>query len=331
MLVIAAILGNTLNYSIGRAIGPRAFSGRIRLLKVDYLHQTEAFFRRYGGMTIVISRFMPIIRTFAPFVAGIGQMPYARFQTFNVVGGISWVLLFIWGGYLFGNIPIIKEQLRHRHDRDHRGLRVAGGDRLSEAKAEPAAPPAGRGHPASRRPAIAYPPYFRKGPGVSIGKLVVTGHGHPVTAFVLAVVERSVRLAQQFFGRSVRAELLPERERRAHRSSTSRRGRPTRAASAKPHTGRESSPQRWPRPCIRLRQHNHEFFAAVARDPVRGPNQRLGDIRQPAQYFVAGLVAALVVDLLEAIEVRHDRGEGVTVAPRALHFLQELIVQVRGD
>ncbi len=107
-LVIAAILGNTLNYSIGRAIGPRAFSGKYRLLKVDYLHQTEAFFRRYGGMTIVISRFMPIIRTFAPFVAGVGQMPYARFQAFNVVGGVSWVMIFIWGGYLFGNIPIIK-------------------------------------------------------------------------------------------------------------------------------------------------------------------------------------------------------------------------------
>ena len=108
VLVIAAILGNTVNYSIGRAVGPRAFSGKIRFLKVEYLHQTEGFFRRYGGMTIVVSRFMPIIRTFAPFVAGIGQMPYARFQMFNVVGGLSWVLLFIWGGYLFGNIPIIK-------------------------------------------------------------------------------------------------------------------------------------------------------------------------------------------------------------------------------
>ena len=108
VLVVAAILGNTLNYSIGRAIGPRAFSGRIRFLKVSYLHQTEAFFQRYGGMTIVVSRFMPIIRTFAPFVAGIGHMHYARFQAFNVVGGLSWVLIFIWGGFLFGNIPIIK-------------------------------------------------------------------------------------------------------------------------------------------------------------------------------------------------------------------------------
>ena len=108
-LVIAAIVGNSLNYAIGRAIGPRAFSGNIRFLKVDYLHQTEAFFQRYGGMTVVISRFMPIIRTFAPFVAGVGRMHLGRFQLFNILGGTSWVLLFIWGGYLFGNIPVIKQ------------------------------------------------------------------------------------------------------------------------------------------------------------------------------------------------------------------------------
>lgn len=109
VLIIAAILGNTLNYSIGRAIGPRAFSGRYRFLKVEYLRQTESFFDKYGGMTIVISRYMPIVRTFAPFVAGIGRMPYARFQAFNFVGGISWVLVFIWGGFLFGNIPLVKD------------------------------------------------------------------------------------------------------------------------------------------------------------------------------------------------------------------------------
>jgi membrane-associated protein len=108
VLIVAAVGGNTLNYSIGRAIGPRAFSGRVRFLKVEYLHRTEEFFQRYGGMTIVVSRFMPIIRTFAPFVAGIGHMHYARFQAFNVAGGVSWVLIFIWGGYLFGNIPVIK-------------------------------------------------------------------------------------------------------------------------------------------------------------------------------------------------------------------------------
>lgn len=108
LLVVAAILGNTLNYSIGRAIGPPAFSGRYRFLKVEYLRRTEEFFIRHGGMTIVLSRFMPIIRTFAPFVAGIGRMPYARFQAYNIAGGISWVAIFIWGGFFFGNIPLVK-------------------------------------------------------------------------------------------------------------------------------------------------------------------------------------------------------------------------------
>ena len=108
VLGAAAVLGNTLNYSIGRAVGPPAFSGRYRLLKVEYLARTEAFFRRYGGMTVVVSRFMPIIRTFAPFVAGVGRMPFARFQAYNLAGGFTWVLLFVGGGYLFGTIPIVK-------------------------------------------------------------------------------------------------------------------------------------------------------------------------------------------------------------------------------
>jgi len=107
-LGLAAVLGNTVNYGIGRWIGPAAFSGRYRLLKVQYLRRTEEFFARHGGMAIVLSRFMPIIRTFAPFVAGIGHMPYARFQAYNIAGGLSWVLLFVWGGYLFGNIPLVK-------------------------------------------------------------------------------------------------------------------------------------------------------------------------------------------------------------------------------
>jgi membrane-associated protein len=108
-LGIAAVLGNTVNYTIGRAIGPPAFSGRYRLLKVEYLRATEEFFRRHGAMAIVVSRFVPIIRTCAPFVAGIGRMPYARFLAYNLVGGFAWVLLFIWGGYLFGNIPFVKQ------------------------------------------------------------------------------------------------------------------------------------------------------------------------------------------------------------------------------
>jgi membrane-associated protein len=108
LLAFAAVLGNTVNYSIGRAIGPPAFSGKIRLLKVDYLRRTEAFFVRHGGMAIVLSRFVPIIRTFTPFVAGVGRMPYGRFQAYNIAGGVAWVTLFIWGGYLFGNIPLVK-------------------------------------------------------------------------------------------------------------------------------------------------------------------------------------------------------------------------------
>jgi membrane-associated protein len=109
LLAAAAVLGNTLNYSIGRAIGPPAFSGRYRLLKVEYLHRTEDFFKRHGGMAVALSRFMPIIRTFAPFVAGVGRMPYGRFLGYNLMGGIAWVALFLWGGYLFGNIPVVKQ------------------------------------------------------------------------------------------------------------------------------------------------------------------------------------------------------------------------------
>jgi len=108
-LAAAAVLGNTVNYSIGRAIGPAAFSGRYRLLKVEYLRRTEEFFRRHGGLAIVLSRFMPIIRTCAPFVAGIARMPYTRFLAYNLAGGCAWVLLFIWGGYLFGNVPLVKQ------------------------------------------------------------------------------------------------------------------------------------------------------------------------------------------------------------------------------
>ena len=108
-LALAAVLGNTVNYGIGRAIGPPAFSGRYRLLRVEYLRRTEAFFVRYGGLAIFLSRFMPIIRTCAPFVAGIGRMPFGRFLAYTLAGGTSWVLLFVWGGYLFGNIPLVRQ------------------------------------------------------------------------------------------------------------------------------------------------------------------------------------------------------------------------------
>jgi membrane-associated protein len=108
-LVVAAIAGNTTNYHIGRWIGPPAFSGKYRFLKVDYLKRTESFFEKHGSMTIVLSRFAPIIRTCAPFVAGVARMPYGRFQAYNVAGGLAWVLSFTWAGYFFGNIPFIKD------------------------------------------------------------------------------------------------------------------------------------------------------------------------------------------------------------------------------
>jgi membrane-associated protein len=108
ILGVAAVAGNSANYAIGRMVGPPAFSGRYRLLKVEYLRRTEEFFGRHGAMAIVVSRFVPIIRTCAPFVAGIGRMPYGRFLAYNLIGGFGWVLCFIWGGYLFGNIPLVK-------------------------------------------------------------------------------------------------------------------------------------------------------------------------------------------------------------------------------
>ena len=108
LLALAAIVGNIVNYSVGRAIGPAAFSGRYRLLKQQYLHRTEEFFVRYGALAVFLSRFMPIIRTFAPFVAGVGRMPWARFLAYNFAGGLCWVMLFVWGGYWFGNIALVK-------------------------------------------------------------------------------------------------------------------------------------------------------------------------------------------------------------------------------
>jgi membrane-associated protein len=108
LLSFAAVAGNTVNYSIGRAIGQHAFSGRYRFIKVDYLRRTEVWFVKHGALTIVLSRFAPIIRTFAPFVAGIGRMPYGRFQAYNIAGGVGWVGIFILGGHLFGNLDVVK-------------------------------------------------------------------------------------------------------------------------------------------------------------------------------------------------------------------------------
>ncbi len=109
LLTTAAILGDTFNYWIGHYIGPRAFSGEIRFLKKEYLDRTHEFYERHGGKTIILARFIPIIRTFAPFVAGVGAMTYSRFISFNVIGGIVWVGLFTYAGYYFGNIPAVKD------------------------------------------------------------------------------------------------------------------------------------------------------------------------------------------------------------------------------
>ena len=108
LLAVAAVAGDSVNYGIGRYIGPRAFKGNIRYLKKEYLDRAHSFFEKYGGKAIVIGRFAPVIRTFVPFVAGIGSMRYRGFFTFNVVGGVAWILLFILGGYALGNIPFVK-------------------------------------------------------------------------------------------------------------------------------------------------------------------------------------------------------------------------------
>jgi membrane-associated protein len=109
LLIVAAVIGDSTNYAIGHYIGPRAFQNpNSRILKREYLDRTHRFYERYGGRTIIIARFVPIVRTFAPFVAGVGAMSYTRFMNFNVVGGVAWVTTFIWGGFWFGNIPVVQ-------------------------------------------------------------------------------------------------------------------------------------------------------------------------------------------------------------------------------
>lgn len=109
LLSIAAVAGDTANYWIGHASGPKVFSKeKSRLFNKEYLHRTHQFYEKYGGKTIIIARFVPIVRTFAPFVAGIGSMTYGRFIAYNIVGGMGWVVLLVLGGYFFGNIPVIK-------------------------------------------------------------------------------------------------------------------------------------------------------------------------------------------------------------------------------
>ncbi len=109
VLAIAAVLGDTVNYWIGHYIGPKVFQKENRFIKKEYLERTHNFYEKYGGKTIIIARFIPIIRTFAPFVAGVGAMTYSKFISYNIIGAVVWIGLFVFGGYLFGNIPIVKE------------------------------------------------------------------------------------------------------------------------------------------------------------------------------------------------------------------------------
>lgn len=109
ILCAAAILGDSVNYMLGKYIGPKVFEGeKIKFLKKEHLERTHAFYEKHGGVTIIIARFIPIIRTFAPFVAGIGSMTYFKFISYNIIGGIAWVALFVFGGYFFGNLPFVK-------------------------------------------------------------------------------------------------------------------------------------------------------------------------------------------------------------------------------
>jgi membrane-associated protein len=109
LLFIAAVLGDTVNYWIGNLIGPRVFQQNYRFLKREYLEQTQRFYAKHGGKTVVLARFVPIVRTFAPFVAGVGTMQYGQFLLYNLIGGFLWTVIFTFSGYFFGNIPFVKE------------------------------------------------------------------------------------------------------------------------------------------------------------------------------------------------------------------------------
>jgi membrane-associated protein len=110
LLCVAAILGDTVNYAIGARLGPKVFSySKSRFFNPEHLKKTHAFYEKYGGKTIIIARFVPIVRTFAPFVAGVGQMSYRQFIGYNVIGGVLWVSICVFAGYFFGNLPFVKK------------------------------------------------------------------------------------------------------------------------------------------------------------------------------------------------------------------------------
>jgi len=108
LLIVAAVAGNTANYSIGHFFGDKLSAKFPRIIKPQYLEKTHAFYEKYGGETIIITRFVPIVRTFAPFVAGVGHMKYLKFTAYNVAGGVLWVVLLTYGGYWFGGLPWVK-------------------------------------------------------------------------------------------------------------------------------------------------------------------------------------------------------------------------------
>lgn len=108
ILIVAAFTGNTVNYLLGNYLGPKVFKENNKILKLDYYLQTKAFFDKHGGKAVIFSRFMPIIRTIAPFVAGVGRMPFLRYSLYNIIGGASWIILFLFAGYMLGNVPFFK-------------------------------------------------------------------------------------------------------------------------------------------------------------------------------------------------------------------------------
>lgn len=109
LLLAAAVIGDTVNYEVGRFLGPKVFSKEIRFLNRDNLMKTQGFYERHGGKTIIIARFLPIIRTFAPFVAGVGTMKYTRFLAYNFLGALLWVTVALFAGYFFGNLPFVRD------------------------------------------------------------------------------------------------------------------------------------------------------------------------------------------------------------------------------
>ena len=112
-LVVAAVAGNQVNFTVGRWLGPKVLASPtgVRVLKPEYVARTQAFFERHGGKTLVLARFVPVVRTYAPFIAGVGRMPVARFSLYNLVGAAAWICSLVWAGYFFGNLPFVRENL----------------------------------------------------------------------------------------------------------------------------------------------------------------------------------------------------------------------------